>query len=340
MPTLSSAGQDSLHLAPFGDERSDLTGMRLMGERGATYVVGRSLGVGATGVVHQVEGNDLILKTLRRRHGTEPELAERLVREGQVTLGFQHAGLPHGVDSGVLLDGSPFVVLTHVPGVSLGQVLAAHGALTGPEIAILAIRAAAVLHVVHQQGVVHRDIKPEHLLLSSTDSGRLRVGLIDFGVCTGSFVTAQQRQDETGRVYGTPNYVSPEQARGVADVDARADLYGLGAVLYECASGQVPFRASNVARLLRKIISCEVPGLRGGIHGVGPAVERCILGAITRDAEHRYSSARGLSRSFSDCFQSSGEKRSAETLLLERIHGADVLGFSAPTPHVALEAVG
>ena len=119
-----------------------------------------------------------------------------------------------------------------------------------------------MLHSVHRHGYVHRDIKPEHILLNRGPYGELDLHLLDFGVCAADTAPADERGRERGRVYGTPSYASPEQASGNPFVDARADLFSVGVTMFEALTGKLPFTGPDVTAVLRRIIREDAPSLR------------------------------------------------------------------------------
>jgi serine/threonine-protein kinase len=244
------------------DERSELSGQTLDGQ----YRVGSRLAGGGTGIVF--DGTCLhsrravALKTLRPHLIHSYDLAARLRRELEVSRRVLHPGIVRFFGEGALADGSPYLVMPRLRGVRLGRLMDRYGELPAHVVLLIASRVASVLHSVHIAGYVHRDIKPEHILLTETDRAELRVHLLDFGVCWSSFADAAERKRESGRVFGTPHYVSPEQASGEAEIDGRADLFGLGVVLFEALTGNVPFSAPTITKLLVKIIRDDGPRVR------------------------------------------------------------------------------
>jgi serine/threonine-protein kinase len=143
---------------------------------------------------------------------------------------------------------------------------------------------------------VHRDIKPEHVLLDSGPGGELIVYLLDFGVCSSRDAPSDEREREKGKVFGTPSYVSPEQAAGECDVDGRADLFSLGILMFEALTGRLPFVGSSVSKLLVRIIREDAPRLSSLLPAIDPSVERLLGRLLARDPEERFPSARALAR--------------------------------------------
>ena len=277
-------------------ERSELRGRVLSG----AYRVGACIGVGGTGVVFEAErlrdGATVVVKTLRPKFAHNADLANRLRREGEVARVVHHAGIVPVLDHGVLYDGSPFLVLRRMYGESLQRLLRRVGPLPVSETALIAMRVASILHAVHQHGYVHRDIKPEHVILDRGRRGELLVSLLDFGVCAADTAPAEEKAREKGRVYGTPTYVSPEQASGNPYVTPAADLFGLGVTLYEALSGDVPFRASDVTNLLRRIIREDAPRVSLRAPQAHGTMDGVVARLLHRNPTERYPNARSLGR--------------------------------------------
>jgi serine/threonine-protein kinase len=283
---------DAVHV----DERGELHGQVLDGR----YRIGRRIGLGGTGVVFeatcQQDGGTFALKTLRPCYVSHPDLGRRLRREAEVARRVRHPGVVPALDEGTLEDGSPYIVMPLLRGESLSRILLRKNALPAQAVAVLVSRVAAILHSAHCIGYVHRDVKPEHVLLDLAPGGELLVYLLDFGVCSSREAPNDERQREKGKVFGTPSYVSPEQAAGECDVDGRADLFSLGIVMFEALSGRLPFSGANVAKLLVRIIREDAPRLSSLVPGVDPSIDHVVARLLARDPEDRFPSARALAR--------------------------------------------
>lgn len=282
------------------DERAELRGKTLDGR----YRLGDVLGIGGTAVVFaadRIEGRadddvDVVVKVMRPQFVGNADLQRRLRREAEVWRVVRHPGLVPVLDEGTLPDGSPYLVLERVRGECLQRLLRRLGTLPPDLVGAIAMRVAAILHAAHGHGYVHRDVKPEHILLDRAEDGALRVRLLDFGVCAAATAPKDEREREIGRVYGTPSYVSPEQASGDPDVDARSDVFGLGIVMYEALTGKLPFSGSNVASLLRRIIREDAPRALLARHDLDVAFDHVLATALARDPEDRFPSMRSFSR--------------------------------------------
>jgi len=165
--------------------------------------------------------------------------------------------------------------------------------MTETRIASLVSQAARALAAAHGKGVIHRDIKPENLFVVTSDGGDF-VKVVDFGI---SKLVRGDREDPrltgTGMVIGTAAYMSPEQARG-DEVDERTDVYALGVVMYEAATGRLPFQADNYLKMLSEVANADAPPLRSLRPGISTRFERIAMTAMAKRRDDRYASAREL----------------------------------------------
>jgi eukaryotic-like serine/threonine-protein kinase len=319
------------------DERGELRGQTLDGR----YRVGRRIGIGGTGVVFEaccIEGRgSFALKTLRPCFVNHPDLGRRLRREAEVGRRVRHPGVLTVVDEGTLGDGSPYIVMPLLHAESLSRVLLRSRTLHAQTIAVLASRVAGILHSAHCAGYVHRDVKPEHVLLDLGPSGELLVHLLDFGVCSSSEASSDEREREQGKVFGTPSYVSPEQAAGESEVDGRADLFSLGVLMFEALCGHLPFTASNVTKLLVRIIREDAPRVSDVMPAIDPAIDDLVARLLARDPNDRFPSARALSRALLPLL---GDRSTAErsvASLLRHGEAGELQGM--PTSNVSVQQV-
>ncbi|CUU58565.1 serine/threonine protein kinase [Parafrankia irregularis] len=217
---------------------------------GSHYVLSERLGRGATGEVwrgeREADGTPVAVKILRAELADDDEVVDRFLRERRVLLAFDH---PHLVKVRDLVaeGGTLAIVMDLVDGVDLRGHLRRHGPLEPAEAVRLAAEVLDALGAVHRQGVVHRDVKPENILVDTTDPGRPRAMLTDFGIARLAHGPAMTRL--TGLI-GTPRYMAPELSDGTRATPS-ADLYSLGVVLYELLSGRPPFDAEHPIAMLR-----------------------------------------------------------------------------------------
>jgi len=233
---------------------SELLGRVLDGR----YRVTGRLGGGGMGEVFEVEhvrlARQFALKLLRRELMGEPELIERFDREARAVAALRSDYVVSIVDSGLLDDGRPYFVMERLIGEDLKQLLASSACLPVTRAVNIAIDACLGLRVAHAGGLVHRDLKPENVFVTRTEDGRDRCKLLDFGVVK----LAKQDYTRPGALVGTARYMAPEQVAHAGEVGPSADLFALGIILYRCLSGQHPFTADSLERVLFRIMN-DVP---------------------------------------------------------------------------------
>jgi eukaryotic-like serine/threonine-protein kinase len=264
----------------------------LVGEKLSRYSIVEQLGAGGMGVVYRARDErlqrDVALKILPPNTVADDNARRRLEREARYLAQLSHANVAaiYDFDSD---GGVDFLVMEYVSGVGLD--LRSGGGFTDAELGDVGMQLADGLAAAHERGVVHRDIKPANLILTS--AGRLKI--LDFGVS--SLQTPKQAErDATTKshgISGTPPYMAPEQLRG-EDVDPRADIWAAGAVLYELATGERPFRGSTAASLADAILnqSPESPRVRN--RSLSVPLEAVIMKCLQKDRAGRYQSAAEL----------------------------------------------
>jgi len=249
------------------------------------YRVLEEVGHGGMGVVYKAEDMKLkrivAIKFLPRELSMNPEARERFIQEARTAAALSHPNICtiHEVDESV---DKPFIVMEYVEGENLREKIK-KGPLPIGEALDITIQAADGLEKAHQRGVVHRDVKSANIMV--TGSGQAKI--MDFGLAKlrgGSAFTKE------GTTLGTIAYMSPEQARG-DKVDARTDIWSLGIVLYELASGNLPFRGDLESAVIHNIIHEEPTPLRAIVSKVPEEFERIIRRALRKKVEDRYGSA-------------------------------------------------
>ena len=240
------------------------------GQRLAVYRIVRLLGEGGMGAVYEARQEPLerrvALKTLHADHAKSKEFIARFFNEAKVLSRLEHPSLVQVSDFGHTADGTAYLVMEYLHGQSLGhriRDLAERGERVSIATALhVCVQVADVLGMAHAQGIAHRDIKPDNLMLvgDPVAPGGERVKVLDFGIAKlsddrGGVKTA------TDQVMGTPAYMSPEQCAGAGGVDAQTDVYALGCVLYELLSGRTPFVADGAGRLIGMHLFQEPPQL-------------------------------------------------------------------------------
>src|SRR5688572_12615523 len=264
---------------------------------GGRYRVTSLIGSGGMGAVYRAEHTALkktvALKVLNQEMASHREAALRFEREAMVSAQIQHPNVVSATDSGRLPDGSLYLVLEYISGHSLRELLERETRLEPPRALWIGAQIAEALGAAHHQGVVHRDLKPGNVMLLGSDHQPETVKVLDFGLAR---VAGDQRSGEaltrTGSVFGTPEYMSPEQARGEI-VDHRADLYALGVILYELLSGRQPFVAPELVAILIKHIQEPPPPLPPEIP---TPIAEYVMALLDKDPSRRPSDARQVAK--------------------------------------------
>lgn len=257
------------------------------------YKVEDVLGEGGMGVVyrctHKFIGKKVAMKVLRADLARERELMERFLNEAKAASAI---GNPHIIDIsdfGELPDGSTYFVMEYLSGVPLSAQVEGGKSLPIPRLLHIARQLAEGLSAAHHAGIVHRDLKPDNIFLIDRSHEKDFVKILDFGIAKVS-TSAEGRLTRAGAVFGTPHYMSPEQAAGTP-VDHRVDIYSFGVILYELASGKVPFDADNFMGILTQhMYKAPVPirALVPQPQDVPPGLEAIVLKCLSKRPEHRY----------------------------------------------------
>ncbi|MFS8071483.1 MAG: serine/threonine-protein kinase, partial [Byssovorax sp.] len=222
------------------------------------YRIVRLLGEGAMGAVYEAENTRIhrrvAIKLLHPQIAKKADTLLRFEREAQAAgrIGSQH--IVEVLDLGELPDGSRFMVLEYLDGTTLDQRIRSRGRLTPEEATPIVCQLLEGLGAAHRAEIIHRDLKPANVYLCPRRSGADFVKILDFGVSKFNVLNDEMSMTSTGAVLGTPYYMSPEQAKGSRQIDARSDLYAVGVILYECITGQVPFSAETFNELIFRIV--------------------------------------------------------------------------------------
>ena len=264
---------------PTGERRSTDSDRELVArELRGQYQIVRPLGRGGVGAVYLVRDSALhravALKVLRQDLRARDDVRERFRGEARLSAQLEHPGIVPVYAFGE----TPrlmYIVMRYVPGESLGDRLRATGRVDAEETRRILVQVARALDYAHRQGVVHRDLKPENILLDR-DTGRAL--LADFSVARRR--SWDPRPSELRRAFGTPHFMSPEQAVGEVDLDGRSDLYGLGVLGYLMLSGTLPFGGESFSEITAKHLFAPVPPLAqrapGAPRALVAAIERCL----------------------------------------------------------------
>ncbi len=287
-------GRCGLAQAPDGKSIDPLIGV-VVADR---YRIEERIGVGGMGTVylgsHTRVGQKVAIKVLHERHAGDAQLTLRFENEALTYGRVNHPNLVGLHDFGRTPEGMFFMVLEYCPGTPLSAVLRGRRALPAAVAVDIVVQIAQGLAAAHTAGFVHRDLKPENVVLMESRPGRFHAKLLDFGIAK-SVDDDGPRLTQAGMVFGTPEYMSPEQARGEV-VDHRSDVYALGCMLYELICGRPPFSGSNKMQVMHSQASeiPERPSVRAPEAAISEALETIILRCLMKRAQDRPQSAEAL----------------------------------------------
>jgi len=279
------------------------------------YVIERQIGSGGMADVYlatdQSLGRKVAIKILSDRYARDAAFVERFRREAAAAASLRHPNIVTVYDRGEAM-GTSYIAMEYLDGPTLKEEITRRAPLPEPEAINYATQALAALDAAHRQGVVHRDVKPHNMVL--TDEGRLKV--TDFGIARAANT---QQMTEVGSIVGTAQYLSPEQARGLA-VGPESDIYSMGVVLYEMLCGELPFTGESAVDIAMKQVSDTPPPLGRRNRLVSPAMEQVVMRALAKDPALRFASAKAMAEELARV--SRGQSASADTQQATRVIAA------------------
>lgn len=256
------------------------------------YRVERVLGSGGMGMVvaarHIELGQRVALKLMLKEAMADPAHAERFLREARAAVQLQSAHTARVLDVGRLSNGEPFMVMEYLEGEDLDELLHRTGTLPPHRAVDLMMQVCEAFAEAHALGMIHRDIKLKNLFLTKTVDGRPFVKVLDFGLAKQIGVGQKDISlTATSAVFGSPQYMSPEQMRSAKDVDARSDIWSIGVCLYELLTGRVPFDANGLAEICAMVLKDPVPP-PSQFAPVPPDLEAVVMQALEKDPSKRF----------------------------------------------------
>jgi serine/threonine protein kinase len=255
------------------------------------YKVDQVLGAGGMGVVvratHQMLNSKVAMKFLLPEYVNNTGIVERFLREARAAVSIKNPHVAGVIDVGTLESGSPYIVMEYLQGRDLADVLETEVYMRDiPRAARLILQACEGLAAAHANGIVHRDIKPGNLFITSASDGTEQVKVLDFGISKSG--TELNNLTRTGAVMGSPMYMSPEQMRSTRNVDQRSDVWSLGVVAFELLTGRLPYEAETMTELVAMVLENDPPRTRELRADVPPALDDAVAGALTKNPDKRY----------------------------------------------------
>ena len=291
-------GLDALAALRVEDAKAEydkLVGTTLDGR----YRIEKKLGEGGMGVVflgrHTIIEKPVAIKVLKRAVARDHSVVKRFVQEAKAASRIGHPNIVDVTDFGTTPDGMTYSVMEFVEGKTLSAVIKAEGPMPVTRALPIVGQLAKALGAAHDKGIVHRDLKPENIFVISRDGRKDFVKIVDFGIAKVMPIEGQSRDGprltRAGSVFGTPEYMAPEQAAGRGDTDRRVDIYALGTILYEMLVGRVPHKGESTVRTLAmQMLDPIVPPREANPKAeISADLERVIMTALAKKREERYS---------------------------------------------------
>ncbi len=285
MPNGTGAGSSD-YTMPRGGGTMELPAGEMVGE----YRVERKIGEGGMGVVygavHPLIGKRAAIKVLNKNLCMQPEAVERFITEARSVNQIGHPNIVDIFSFGNLADGRSYFAMEWLDGRSLAERLR-KGRPSVAELCAVLDEIAEALESAHATRIVHRDLKPDNIYLVATPGGRTKVKLLDFGIAKLLDDSADRvTRTRTGSLMGTPLYVAPEQARGY-EIDARVDVYSLGAVAFEMVTGRPPFVADNAMDVVAMHLHSDPPRASTLVPTVAPQLDEVLLAMLAKEPDQR-----------------------------------------------------
>jgi eukaryotic-like serine/threonine-protein kinase len=269
----------------------------MLGVRIGNYTIVEKIGEGGMGTIYRAAHESLdrcaAVKMLSPGSSRDGEMVARLFNEARSATAIRHPGVIEVYDFGFLPDRTAYIIMELLEGESLAERLRRECGVPHHEALAIVRAVGRTLHAAHEHGIIHRDLKPENVFLVPDPEMAIgvRVKLLDFGIAKGADAPSHGALTETGVVMGTPPYMSPEQCRGATTIDRRADLYGLGCVLYELLCGRPPFVGRSAAEVIAHHLYFRPRSPRTYDAQIPPALEALVLWLLQKNPQRRPATA-------------------------------------------------
>lgn len=256
------------------------------------YRLTRLIGEGGMGAVYEAEHTRIerkvAVKVMHPEFSTTSDVADRFFREAQASSAIGHPNIIEIFDVGMSDDGTAFIVMELLEGESLSDRMEGTGKIPHDAAVATILQVLSALSMAHKKGIIHRDLKPDNVFLSIDNRGRHEVKLLDFGIAkVQGELEGDQGLTKTGTVLGTPNYMSPEQARG-KDIDGRIDIWSAGVMLYEMLCGALPFQGESYNAVLSDILLESPRPLKLLSPDTPDTLIKVVERAMAKDRDRRY----------------------------------------------------
>ena len=268
------------------------------------FRIEKLLGQGGMGKVylanHQVLDQKVVLKVLHREYAEDPDTVKRFQHEGRAASRLRHPNVIQVLDFGAMEDGTLFMAMEYLPGQDLSGIIQREFPLGDRRVARIGAQILSALSEAHAQNVIHRDLKPENVMVENRRGEPDFVKVLDFGIA--KITDAKTKLTQAGLVCGTPEYMSPEQARG-ADLDARSDLYSVGVIIYQMVTGLLPFESDTPIGFLMKHLTDPPmpPSQKQPEVEVPPDLEALIMKALSKNPADRFANAEEMREALLAC---------------------------------------
>jgi eukaryotic-like serine/threonine-protein kinase len=293
---------------------SPLQAGQIIGER---YRVGDVLGGGGMGVVragtHVLLGTPVAIKVIHSELKGDAEVVQRFINEARAAAALKGEHIAHVFDVGALDSGEPYLVMEQLEGMSLDQYLAGRGPLSLGQAIDIVLQVCEGLAEAHAAGLVHRDIKPANLFLARRPDEQFSVKILDFGIAK-RLDTGSPALTDPGKSLGSPWYMSPEQMLTPASVDAHADVWSLGVLLFELLTARLPFEGESVPRVCANVLAAAAPRPSQYRGDLDPELDEIVLRCLEKEPARRFGSVSELAQALRPFASSPLQTAAAEPL--------------------------
>lgn len=294
-------------IAIFGSYKiAELQQQAFQARKLGQYILHRRLGAGGMGEVYLGEHTMLrracAIKLIRPDQAGDPTTLSRFEREVQAMAKLTHWNTVEVYDYGLAEDGTFYYVMEYVPGLSLQELVDRHGPLSPSRAVYILRQVCAALKEAHSMGLIHRDIKPSNVLVGQRGGVHDVAKLLDFGLVQGfGFQADSDRLTLQGTILGSPPYMSPEQALGKGEIDARTDIYSLGGLAYFLLVGHAPFQRETAMEMLMAHVHDKVPSLREIRPEIPQELEDVVLRCLAKKSDDRFPNIHRLDVALAQC---------------------------------------